>query len=370
MTSNPKIICPTFNGEHAQFRPFRLKFIAFLRASSKYDPQGCGLSGFALPEAEYLLAHRRNAAAAAPFVPRPEPGVRPVLGGNPNPAAVAVHENQNHLWKEREGEYDSEQQLLEQAKNSLSEAVPDYTIAGLLDPELGFTNVTLMRMLAHLDAQFLVLPPSEIDTLISLLRVAFSPSDSIERHIGSHRRIAVTLAANHNVLSPQARYKYLMKSLEPCGIFDERTRLYQSMVATTVLQVFDTYATAILEFARNALPVRTSKAAGFVSAVLGAPSAAAHPDPQIAKLIADKAQANAAISSIQSLLQGQFGGGGGGGGGGASKGKGKGKKSKKKDPPYCWTHGCLGHASPDCRNKLPGHMDAATYTNQLGGEKA
>jgi hypothetical protein len=72
---------------------------------------------------------------------------------------------------------------------------------------------------------------------------------------------------------------------------------------------------------------------------------------------------------MQSLLQGHFGGGGGGGGG-AGKGKGKNKKGKKKDPLYCWTHGCLDHASPACNNKIPGHMDAATYTNQLGGKKA
>ena len=76
---------------------------------------------------------------------------------------------------------------------------------------------------------------------------------------------------------------------------------------------------------------------------------------------------------MQSLLQGHFGGGGGSGGGGgagAGKGKGKNKKGKKKDPLYCWTHGCLGHASPACQNKNPGHDDSATHSNQLGGKKA
>ena len=34
---------------------------------------------------------------------------------------------------------------------------------------------------------------------------------------------------------------------------------------------------------------------------------------------------------------------------------------------YCWTHGQTGHKSDTCRSKAPGHQDAATATNKMGG---
>jgi hypothetical protein len=34
---------------------------------------------------------------------------------------------------------------------------------------------------------------------------------------------------------------------------------------------------------------------------------------------------------------------------------------------YCWTHGVCGHSSVDCRSKAPGHQNAATEKNKMGG---
>ena len=45
------------------------------------------------------------------------------------------------------------------------------------------------------------------------------------------------------------------------------------------------------------------------------------------------------------------------------------------DPLYCWSHGCIGHASggdtkKKCLNPKPGHKYEAVYRNQMGGKKA
>ena len=37
---------------------------------------------------------------------------------------------------------------------------------------------------------------------------------------------------------------------------------------------------------------------------------------------------------------------------------------------YCWTHGACAHPSPECKNKRPGHQDAATFENKMGGSTA
>ena len=37
---------------------------------------------------------------------------------------------------------------------------------------------------------------------------------------------------------------------------------------------------------------------------------------------------------------------------------------------YCWTHGGCAHAGDKCTMKAPGHKDAATFENKMGGSKA
>jgi hypothetical protein len=34
---------------------------------------------------------------------------------------------------------------------------------------------------------------------------------------------------------------------------------------------------------------------------------------------------------------------------------------------YCWTHGACGHLGATCNTKLPGHQDAATFLDKMGG---
>jgi hypothetical protein len=47
---------------------------------------------------------------------------------------------------------------------------------------------------------------------------------------------------------------------------------------------------------------------------------------------------------------------------------------RPNDPLYCWSHGCIGHASggdtKKCLNPKPGHKFDAVYRNQMGGKKA
>ena len=125
----------------------------------------------------------------------------------------------------------------------------------------------------------------------------------------------------------------------------------------------------------------TAKSAGYAASVLsGAPAPpspsgphnapSVHPDPVIAGILANLHSSNAAIQGIQSLLQGQQKTGGGGGGGGNKKRAAGGSGGAAVSPSYCWTHGCIGHASPACLHKKPNHMDAATYTNQMRGKPA
>ena len=43
---------------------------------------------------------------------------------------------------------------------------------------------------------------------------------------------------------------------------------------------------------------------------------------------------------------------------------------RKKTDIYCWTHGGSSHTSAQCNRKAPGHQDAATFENRMGGSNA
>ena len=43
---------------------------------------------------------------------------------------------------------------------------------------------------------------------------------------------------------------------------------------------------------------------------------------------------------------------------------------RKRTDTYCWTHGGSNHSSQQCQRKAPGHQDAATFENRLGGSNA
>ena len=44
--------------------------------------------------------------------------------------------------------------------------------------------------------------------------------------------------------------------------------------------------------------------------------------------------------------------------------------TRNKTDQYCWTHGGCAHAGNKCTNKAPGHKDAATFDDKMGGSKA
>ena len=55
------------------------------------------------------------------------------------------------------------------------------------------------------------------------------------------------------------------------------------------------------------------------------------------------------------------------GGGGRGVAAGGGLRYPRRYNLYCWSHGGCGHKGLPCRAKKPGHQDAATFANKMGG---
>jgi hypothetical protein len=44
-----------------------------------------------------------------------------------------------------------------------------------------------------------------------------------------------------------------------------------------------------------------------------------------------------------------------------------GNRPRRNTSKYCWSHGACSHSSAECNNKRPGHTDAATFEEKMGG---
>jgi len=373
--------CPQFDGNHENYLQFRNDLLAWLQTTSTSCVQMMGNRGAMELPAAFLLAPRPPGIIAGPFVPRPNPGARPMLALPAGAPLVAIHNDTVNLWKEDMARYTQEINSIRRVQILILKAIPAYCIAELEDPVFQFQNVTLQQIRAHLDAQFLILPPSLILTIRNSLCIPWSPSESFAEFIGKHRKAHVTLAANGQVVPESFKFQWFEQSIAQSGIFDARIVIYKIALPNTIQQTFDTLAPVLLTYYLTLPATITSKAAGYAAAVIPAISGSSgssasssnppiHPDPVIAGILANLHSSNAAIQGIQSLLQGQPKTGGGGGVNGNKKRAGGGSGGAAVSPPYCWTHGCIGHASPACLHKKPNHMDAATYTNQMKGKPA
>ena len=299
--------CPQFDGNHENYINFRNELLAWLQTTSTACIQMMGNRGAFERPADFLLATRPPGIIAGPFVPRPFPGDRPVLGGaGPNAALVAVHNEAVNLWKEDMARYSQEINTTRKAKNATLKAVPTHCIAALEDPVSKFQNVTLQDIRAHLDGQFLILPPSLILTIRNSLCIPWSPSEPFAEFIGKHRKAHVTLEANGQVVPEAFKFHDFEQCLVPSGVFEARIAIYKIGLPNTAQQTFDTLAPALLTYYLTLPATITAKAAGYAAAViptrsglsgsglsgLSGSSASSiappiHPDPVIAGILAN-----------------------------------------------------------------------------------
>ena len=386
--------CPQFDGSHENYLSFRKYLLTWLQTTSTSCVQMMGNRGAFEAPADFLLAPRPIGIVAGPFVPRPYPGDRPILALPAGAPAVGIHNDLVNQWKENLAHYTQELNSTRKVISMILKAVPIHCTADLEDPDFQFQNVTLQQLRAHLDAQFLILPPSLILTIRNSLCIPWSPSEHFPEFVGRQRKAHVTLAANGQVVREAFKFQWFEQCLIPSRVFESRIEIYKIALPNTLQQTFETLATALQTYYLTLPASITAKAAGYAAAVLpvssgigasatsgigarppsgtgasfpsgiGASSPTIHPDPVIAGILANIQFSNAAIQGIQSLLQGQSKTGGGNGGGGSGGG------GAAISPPYCWTHGCVGHASFACLNKKPGHIDTTTYTSQMNGKKA
>ena len=388
---NPNVLA-AFSGKAVDYPRFNQKAISFMiEVGEGTDPQGLGLlHAFATPE--FYAAHPRpDGIVAAVFVPRPDPGPRPDVPVFANQLAAMEFALDQAQHDHVKTSHTKEQSALVYAKKEYIKAIPALILEEICDPVHEFRQQTLRQIHAHMDARFLTLSPTDLSLNHDLLLAPFDPSSqSVVDYMALMRDVHATQLRNNNAVPEARKVLHLIQGLLPSGLYNLRIEIWTTALPLAAQQTFALLATAIREFEKNRAITATAKTAGFSAALVPATASApvVHPDPAVAALIASQAilisgqtTANAAIAGIQTILQGGGGGGGkgkkggggggaGGGGGGGGAGGGGGGGGARAEPIYCWSHGCLGHASSICTHPKVGHQVTATYYNQMKGKKA
>ena len=139
--------CLIFDGEHANYHPWKMEAMAWLQTSSNACRQMMGNRGAFEAPAAFLIAPRPPGIVAAPFAARPNPGPRPVLPlPAPNAAIVAVHSDLMAQWREDLTLFIEQEKTSRTCINMLIKAVPEHYIIFLEGPVLKYQNVTLAQI--------------------------------------------------------------------------------------------------------------------------------------------------------------------------------------------------------------------------------
>lgn len=166
-----------------------------------------------------------------------------------------------------------------------------------------------------------------METIRAKLYAPFDPaSSSIHDFLSSHVRCHSILASNGQVISDGEQISFLKNALIPCGLYAPCFITYAAIYPTLATQTFANFS----EIVRNYDVPSTA-----IAAQLGY----GHPFNNFAN-------AATTITPYSTSFNNN-----------------KDHQQQRNNDLFCWTHGCVGHASAQCKNPAVGHMKDATIHN-------
>lgn len=280
-----------------------------------------------------------------PFVVPPAPAPLPDMSANTQyqiNAAVRKLADDTQAFKK----YHNTDKAL---RKQLIAATPPVYIDALSDPDYGFGSVTCLQLLTHLWTTYGTLSIADKDANLQRMATPWHPPTPIEtlfKQLQDGMRLAAA-AGEPQVDAQVARlgYNIIFKT----GLFADACREWRlKPEAQQTLAIFQTH---FQRMNMDRLASLTTETAGYHGA---ANAAIESPPPTLESVMAELASLKAAQAN-------------------AAQGPPVAPTAPKPILPpthYCWTHGAsrnAAHTSATCRNKLPGHLDAATLTDQMGG---
>jgi hypothetical protein len=294
-----------------------------------------------------VLTQTRAALSALPgyvdFVIPAHPGNLPEYPAQATEKQIRIIKERFDLeTKQFEAYYDTDLSL----KKQLLQACPDLFLEAIRDPTHGFALLTTLDLVTHLWTHYGRVSREKLHAnTLALLKPSWSANDSIEALFKEiNQRAQLGRAANSpypDTLLAEAVYQ----NVAATGLFTTRCELWRSRIETekTYLHAQEFFRSAYSDLNRTVAVdhgYHSAMVATTSNVTLAAPTACV-----------TKAEVEALIAAaVQTAL-------------GA-------KRAPRTGPApfYCWSHGeSTTHDSARCLKKLPGHQDAATSSNKMGG---
>lgn len=310
-------------------------------AASVYSNRGGGKDGhltLTIPVAKYNAK-----ATTAPFIIPPVPDGQPAVPQNATQYQIADAIRQ---YEEDQRAFQLYHNVDKALRKQLIKATPPVYIEALNDPEYGFGSVTCLEMLQHLWITYGTISIADKETIMLRMSAPWHPPSAIEELFSQlDQGMLLSAAAGEpqgDAQTARLGYTIILKT----GLFPEACREWRLL-----LPAAQTLATFKVHFKRmdvDRLDGMTTETAGYQGAANSIIS-----QPTINTLMTELALLRTAVANAAMAQQ-------------------PAPIARAALPPthYCWTHGAsrnAAHTSNTCRNKQPGHNDAATLDNQMGG---
>jgi hypothetical protein len=310
---------PSFDGTNAGFIPFYSAICDLATIATTIR----GLMLYVvLTPAEFALTPWAPGQGQPPMAEPVDPGLIPA-----DPALFNV-------WKYRKDVYNCYCQEYSNFQAVLVAALNEDT-RSLISVNAPIHHQTVPQLMDNLRAHFGTLSPKDLDKIKSTLFLPFDPSSTdINTFIRTHCQAHTVLANHGRIVAEADKITYLRQALNHCQLFEHCFTAYDVIHPTAATQTFTNFSAA----ARNYYHESTAVAARM-SQVFPAYSMSNKASHQPSTLHKPRA------ASTSSPYPPGAGG------------------NKAKPNLFCWTHGCGGHGSTDCKNPAPGHLRDASWDN-------
>jgi hypothetical protein len=304
----------------------------YVNAKSVHSVHGGGLNGhlgLAMPVAAYVIR------AGANFVEPPHPGPLPIHDVNAISAQITVA---NRAYDLSMTEFQTCQNVKENLKQQILEAVANIYLQDLEDDVFGYADITITQIIAHLGTTYGQLNANYLEANRQKLTDQWNPDEPFE-NIWKHIRIIRAVAtAGCEAISDNVTIELTLSALTKAGVYDHAIENWYNKPEDE-----QTWETCLLHFNKHEkqrLRKLTAKATGYHGA-----NKATAITPPTAAIISPPANALAVGQPAAP----------------------HGYSSNSIDLFYWWSHGLSKnpeHTSGTCNSKGEGHQDDATLDNR------
>jgi hypothetical protein len=305
----------------------------YANAKSVHSVHGGGLNGhfrLAMPVATYVIR------ASANFVEPPHPGPLPVHGLNATSAQITAA---NRAYDLSMAEFQTCQNVKENLKQQILEAVANIYLQDLEDDVFGYPDVTITQIITHLGTTYGQLNANDLEANRHKLINQWNPGEPFENICKRIRIIRAVATAGGETISNNVTIEPTLSALNKAGVYDHAIENWYDK--PEVDQTWDNFVLHFNKHEKQRLRKLTAKAAGYhgankataVTPPAPAPAPATVPPP------GNRPPRPFFSSNIIELF-------------------------------YCWSHGVSKnpeHTSGSCNSKGEGHHDDATINNREGG---